>query len=661
MLELVGVRKRYPGVDVLQGVSFSALPGEVHALLGENGAGKSTLMGIAAASVEADDGNVVVGGERMSPWTPALARRHGVAMVYQHPALLPDLTVAENLQIALSEQIREQGRGARAWMQDQLELIGCSAPLSARVDEISVAQRQLVELAKALALEPRVLILDEPTAPLGLEMVNRMFTRVREATARDVAVVYISHRLPEVREIADVVTVMRDGEVRKTAPMNELSDDEILRLIIGRTVSTAFPPKRTKAPDGGAALSVQDLSGQGFTNVSLDVQPGEIVGLAGIAGNGQSDVLRALAGLESASGQVRLGDRTLPLGRAHKMHASGVAYLPSDRHNEGLEMTLSVRENAVLSSLPQFASHGLMSRRREQERVDRIRDSLNIRTATTESPVSALSGGNQQKVVLARALLAEPALILAEEPTQGVDAGARIEIYRILRDVAESGIPMVLVVVGRARARGLCDRILVFSRGEVIAELAGEDVNEANMARAIVTATTHRRHEEVERRVASSVRRSGAVRRFARGDYAPALALLAVIVALRVLHVRPEQLGDQRLQRHLDAHAARGAGVHQPRPALRDPDRGDRHLGGSARRSRGRHRIVLRRGREIDPRRDRRLRPDARCRGSVGAFNGTLDALRWLHPIAATLTVSIALQGVSLLLRPEQGGYIRIG
>src|SRR5829696_5568373 len=337
IIQLDEIWKSYSGVAVLKGVAFAAVPGEVHALLGENGAGKSTLMGIAAASVEPDAGEIRIDGTRMDAWTPALARRHGVAIVYQHPALLPDLTVAENLRIALADKLRSYGGDANEWMQAQLELIGCTARLSARMDEVSVAQRQLVEIAKALALEPRVLILDEPTAPLGVDMVERMFTRVREATARDIAVIYISHRLPEVRDIADVVTVMRDAEVRASAAaMDEVSDDEILNLIIGRTVDTAFPPKRGPTAAELPSLTVSELSGPGFSDVSLEVQPGEIVGLAGIAGNGQSAFLRALAGLERASGAAHLGDRALPLGRAHAAHAADVAYLSSDRHHEGL-------------------------------------------------------------------------------------------------------------------------------------------------------------------------------------------------------------------------------------------------------------------------------------------------------------------------------------
>ena len=503
-LELSDIWKSYPGVAALRGASFKAAAGQVHALLGENGAGKSTLMGIAAASILHDSGTIAVGGSPVEHWTPALARESGLAIVYQHPALLPDLTVSENLRLALPQVLREQPGPAKKWMEEQLARIGCTISLSARLDRVNIADRQLIELAKALALQPRILILDEPTAPLGSDMVERMFQRVREAAAQGVAVVYISHRLPEVRQIADHVTVMRDGEVRAISTLAALSDDEILKLIIGRTVSTAFPRKRTLEAGQRPTLTVERLSAQNFSDVSLAVEPGEIVGLAGIAGNGQSDFLRALAGLERASGDVRLVGNDLTLGRAHAVNQAGVAYLSSDRHGEGLEMTLSVRENVALSSLARFASHGVVRPSLEVASVERQREALNIRTASIDTTVSTLSGGNQQKVCLARALESNPSLLLADEPTQGVDAGARIEIYRILRDIAEAGTPILIVSSDNLELEGLCDRIIVFSRGHVIDELRGEKVSEEQIARAIVESTTHRTQAAPQRVSAGS-------------------------------------------------------------------------------------------------------------------------------------------------------------
>jgi ribose transport system ATP-binding protein len=262
---------------------------------------------------------------------------------------------------------------------------------------------------------------------------------------------------------------------------------------VGRSVSTAFPPKAGSPNGHGRGLVVERMVGDGFHDVSLHVSPGEIVGLAGIAGNGQSDFLRALAGLVPASGEARLGDRRLKLERPQAAREAGVTYISSDRHGEGLLMTLSVRENAALSALARFAHLGIVRPGVEAASVERQRAALGIKTPSIEVAVSALSGGNQQKVALARSLLAQPSLILADEPTQGVDAGARVEIYRILREAAAKGIPVLVVSSDTLELEGLCDRVVVFSRGHVIGELNGDDVTEAKIAHAIITATTHRR------------------------------------------------------------------------------------------------------------------------------------------------------------------------
>ncbi|MBV9801937.1 MAG: sugar ABC transporter ATP-binding protein, partial [Solirubrobacterales bacterium] len=430
LLQLTDIWKSFPGVTALKGVSLALRGGEIHALLGENGAGKSTLMAVAAGTIHPDSGTLEIGGEQLGRLSPAIAQRHRVAIVHQHPAVVPDLTVAENLALAAVDV-----RPTQAWMREQLERVELQVALGARLEDLTVAERQLLELTKAMALAPRVLILDEPTAPLGADRVDIVFAQARAAASAGAAVVYISHRLAEVRQIADHVTVMRDGSVRGGGTINALSDEEILRLIIGRSVEATFPDKRSGHRAAGG-LSISGLSNHAFQTVDLEVAPGEIVGLAGIAGNGQSEFLRALAGLEPGTGEVTLGGETLKLSTPAAARHAGVAYLPADRHGEGLLMTLSVRENATLSSLPRFVSRGLISRRAETRAVERECEELQIRAPSPETNVDALSGGNQQKVVLARAMLSEPRLILADEPTQGVDVGARVEIYRILREIA---------------------------------------------------------------------------------------------------------------------------------------------------------------------------------------------------------------------------------
>jgi ribose transport system ATP-binding protein len=661
VLELSGIYKSFPGVDALKDVSFNAVPGEVHALLGENGAGKSTLMAIASGEIEADRGRISLGGEGLRRLDPTTAQEHGLAIVHQHPALLPDLTVAENIRIAVPEQLRHGNGDEAGWMNDQLARVGCSARLSDRIEDVSVAQRLLVELAKALALNPRILILDEPTAPLGAAMVDRVLSQVREAAARNVAVIYISHRLPEVRRIADRVTVMRDGEVRGSAPIDDMSDDEMLRLIVGRTLSLAFPKKRGDSDGAAPTLEVERLSGSNFRDVSLSVGAREIVGLAGVAGNGQAEFLRALAGLERSSGSVSLNGKPVRVGTSRSATEAGIVYLSADRHGEGLVMPLSVRENAALSALTDYSRFGIVSRRKETRDIDRQREEMDIRTASIATEITNLSGGNQQKVALARALLAHPAVVLADEPTQGVDAGARVEIYRKLREIADAGIPVIVCSSDALELEGLCDRIVVFSRGHVVEELTGSEVTEEGIARAIVTATAHREDESVQHRPASAdghVPFAQRLRDFARGDYAPSVVLVLVILVLGVYTYSENELVTTafNVSSMLTLLAALAFIAFGQQVVILTggidlsvgPLTGLMVVIASFFVVAGKSIGIVVLGFVIM----------LAVAGLVGLVNGSLVRFARFTPIAATLATYIALQGISLLLRPEQEGLI---
>ncbi len=653
VLELTDIWKRFPGVVALRGVSLSLRGGEVHALLGENGAGKSTLMAVASGALTADEGTIALGDETLDHLTPGEARAHRLTIVHQHPAVIPDLTVAENLALASPD-----ARATTAWMREQLQRVDLRVSLGARLEQLTVAQRQLLELTKALAIEPRVLILDEPTAPLGADRVELVFSLVRAAAAQGTAVVYISHRLAEVRAIADHVTVMRDGAVRGSAPIDEMSDDEMLRLIVGREVSATFPDK-LGAPPAGEGLRVTGLSSGAFSDVELAVAPGEIVGLAGIAGNGQSEFLRALAGLQPAQGEVTLSGSPLRLSNPVAAQRAGVAYMPADRHGEGLVMGLSVRENATLGSLPRYVRGGLVSRHAEVEAVSRQRDQLEIKAATLETEVNTLSGGNQQKVVLARAMLSQPTLVLADEPTQGVDVGARAEIYRIMRELAAGGVPVLVVSSDGLELEGLCDRVVVFSRGSVVAELAGAEVSDEQIAKRIVTATSVRGSDRAPVREHTS--RRDRARRFLSGDYFPSIVLALVILALAIYtdssnarFLLPFNLSTLLVLVAALAFIGYGQAIVIMTAGIDisvGPLSGLVVVIASFFLTAGRSTTTVVLGLAIM----------LGVSLATGLINGLMVRLGRFTAVAATLVTYIGLQGISLLLRPFQGGYIATG
>src|SRR5215472_8101251 len=646
-LKLADVWKSFDGVDALKGVTFEARAGEIHALLGENGAGKSTLMAIAAGSLEPDRGLIELKGVPVEASTPLAVRQLGLSIAYQHPALVPDLTVAENLAMWLPEQVRAAGKDAAAWARSQLARVGCTAELSQRVSSLSVVQRQLLEVAKSLAASPAVLILDEPTASLGADETAVLFTELRRLAAGGTAVVYITHRLAEVRELCQQVTVLRDGAVRGSFAVPDMTDAQLLELIVGRAVTTEFPAKASASAAEHPVLSVNHLSNRAFHDVCLAAAAGEIVGLAGIVGNGQSEFLRALAGLGHAAGQVELRGVPLKTGRPEAALDAGVVYLSADRLNEGLFGTLSVRENAVVSTLGQFSRGGVVNRRAESRAVEAERDSL--------------SSGNQQKVLLARALLnTRASLLLAEEPTQGVDVGARAEIYRILRQVAQAGAGVVIVSTDIRELAGLCDRVMVFSSGQVVAELRGDEVREDAIARAMLTST--RRRSQAEHPAGTLGGAAGRalawLRRAGQSDYAAAGVLAVAIIAIAI---------------YTQAHNARFLSTFNISSLTV-------LIAALAFISYGQECVILTGGIDLSVGPLAGLvvvigsffETSAHSAGTivagfvvmiaasvvVGLLNGTMVQFAKFTPIVATLVTYIAIQGVSLVLRPFQAGYI---
>src|SRR6476661_2722229 len=360
-LSLLEITKRFDGVAALTDVSYEVRPGEVHALLGENGAGKSTLMNIASGALAPDSGTIVFRGETIDNLTPALARELGIGMVHQHPAILPDMTVGENIRVAVGvEHLQRRDADRTKAMRAILDDVHFYGHLEDRVSSLSVARRHLLELAKAFAIAPRLLILDEPTAPLSQDSVELLFASVRQLAAGGTAVVYITHRLAEVREIADRVTVLRDGKLRGTSAVSEISDADLLAMIIGRTLATTFPPKQVAVAGEAPILRVEGLSGNGFHDVSFTAGKGEIIGIAGVAGNGQPALLRALSGRERSTGSVNVGGRSL----SRRALLESAAYMPADRLTEGLMVELNVRENTAMTALDRLRTGPFVSRRR---------------------------------------------------------------------------------------------------------------------------------------------------------------------------------------------------------------------------------------------------------------------------------------------------------
>jgi ribose transport system ATP-binding protein len=491
LLKISGVSKSFPGVYALRDVTFDVIAGEVHGLVGENGAGKSTLMGVASGALVPNSGTVVINGIGTSG-DPQAARELGLAIVRQEPALMPDLTVAENLYLGVSASRRPPMSEVHAWALASLQKWNRDITISPsdRVDTLVPESRFIVEIVKALANEPAVLVLDEPTEHLTAEDVERLFAQIHTVTARGACVIYISHRIREVQRIAHRLTVLRDGESQGTYDAKALSEDRIVELIVGTSLDREFPRKTARF--GAEVLKVQGYSGPGFSNINLSVRAGEILGLAGISDNGQHEFMRALAGLLPSTGQVSLQGVPARIQSGHAALSHGIAYLPGDRHREGIFADLSVRENFSIRSIGQGAVGPLVIPAQEARRAADAVAGFAIKTPSVDTPIRSLSGGNQQKVVLSSVLASGPKLLLVDEPSQGVDVGARMEIYRQLREAADQGVAIIALSTDAAEVAGLSDRVAIFSRGQVVETLEGRKVSEAEILSSVLKSTSVR-------------------------------------------------------------------------------------------------------------------------------------------------------------------------
>jgi ribose transport system ATP-binding protein len=492
VLELAGVSRQFGAVRALRNVSFDCRAGEVHALVGENGSGKSTLLGVASGFVHPDRGTIRIGGKTLTRDSPAMSRKLGLAMAYQDGSSILAEPVKNNLYYAADAAsgrppYRRRKQWARAVFAEfdldlDLELFA-----DAPVGTLTMAERQLFEVAKALVNEPKVLLLDEPTTALGPSEVQALHRTVLACKRRGIGVVYVSHRLPEVLEVADRITVLRDGEHQGTFDAATTTEPQLVEQIVGRPFEAVFPPRQPPSPDAEEVLVVTALQGQSFGPLSFTLHSGEVVGIAGAEGNGQAQLFDSLAGrTPPRAGRVSCRGKELSLTSARNAIGAGVMLLPGDRKREALMGVLGVRVNTTVQSLRRFSRLGVLRRRAERVAVEQLIEQLRIRTPSLDQPIEFLSGGNQQKVSVARSFLRKPSVILAYEPTQGVDVGSRVDIYRALRMRTAEGAALLVKSSDPIELSGLCDRVLVMSRGTVVEEIPGHELNETRIVEAIV-------------------------------------------------------------------------------------------------------------------------------------------------------------------------------
>jgi len=474
--------KRFPGVTAVDGVDLDFRPGEVHAIAGENGAGKSTLMKLLSQAERADEGEIELQGERVSFHGPKHAQELGIAMVHQEFALAPHLTIAENL--VLGHETSRLGliaRGSeRRQARELLERVGLDVDPSRRAGSLPVAAQQRVEIAKALAIDAKVVIMDEPTATLTEREIEDLFGVIRDLTEDGIAVLYISHRLDEITRIADRVTVMRDGQVVETLEKDDMDEREIVRLMVGREIENLYP--KDDVDVGDVLLRVEGITRRGvLRDCSFEVHKGEILGFAGIMGAGRTELARAVFGADPiGGGRIELDGEALTIRSPRDAIDAGIGYLTEDRKGEGLAMQLGIEPNITLASVP--GSPAWIDRGAEHETASKRADELDIRAPSLRTPVQTLSGGNQQKVVVAKWLETDARVLFFDEPARGIDVGTKAELFKLLGALAQDGRGIVLISSYLPELINLCDRVLVLRDGAIAGELQRDDLSEERIA-----------------------------------------------------------------------------------------------------------------------------------------------------------------------------------
>ena len=511
LLRMTGIGKRFPGVVALDGVGLELARGEVLALLGENGAGKSTLLKILSGAQTPDSGTIVLEGEPVTFAEPHEAQRAGIVTIYQEFNLIPTLSVAENIMIG-----REAGSaGLVNWpatmraAREALDRLGLRIEPRRLVRDLSVADQQMVEIARALSMEARLIVMDEPTAALSAAEVRRLLDLVRVLKGRGIGVIYVTHRLDEVMAACDRATVLRDGRLVGTVPIAEASVDRLIRMMVGRDLGAFAAVPGGAARPGPPALHVTGLSTDAggldphatvVTDISIAVQPGEILGIAGLVGAGRTELVRAIFGADPRSaGEVQVDDRRVDIRTPADAIAAGIGLVPEDRKQQGLFLTLAVRANLAVAAMARLkAPFGYVSDTWERDLVDRFRGALGIRLASPDQAIANLSGGNQQKVVLARWLALKPRILIVDEPTRGIDVAAKAEVHGLLARLARDGIAVIVISSELQEVLALADRIVTLCEGRLTGELSRAEATEEGLMRLM----TRRTAAEDDRKVA---------------------------------------------------------------------------------------------------------------------------------------------------------------
>ncbi len=481
LLSLDGITKSFGAVRALIGVSFSVCPGEVHALLGENGAGKSTLIKVMTGAHPPDSGSIAISGQRVERLTPSVARSKGIAAIYQQPALFPDLTVAENIALGLEKpsiwkRVRWPERIERA--RELLHGIGANIDPEIEVRHLSMPEQQIVEIARALGTGARVLIMDEPTASLTEKEVKLLVKIIRELRAQGVGIIYITHRLEEIFALADRVTVLRDGQSVGTHSVENINQASLIHLMVGREISAIYPP--SESIPGKTALRLEKIRSHvsGIRDVSFEISVGEIFGLAGLVGAGRTELARILFGITPAdSGRIFLEGKLVQITSARAAVENGIACVPEDRRRHGVILEMPIAANVSMAIHPRIFPWNWLRFGAEKNLAEKFIGDLQIKTPSPELPAGALSGGNQQKVALSRWLATQPKVLILDEPTQGVDVGAKAEIHRIIRRLAAQGLAVLMISSDLPEILGMSDRIGVMRKGRLTAILDGKSAD----------------------------------------------------------------------------------------------------------------------------------------------------------------------------------------